>query len=162
MSSEKHLWWRISALPVEFCNEPQIFPIFNLLFLRLYFQTYSILLLLVAKIGVSLLMQTSLQTFWRWKLYKSPLQKKQKVFPADEFRTSSKILEKDYFCLVCSNPGVLINCWVTKSMIYMFQWFQYKCLPTVCWPYYDGVSEFPPAKCEKISKSIILVNSVVL
>ena len=80
MSSEKHLWWRISALPVEFCNEPQIFPIFNLLFLMLYFQTYSILLLLVAKIGVSLLMQTSLQTFWRWKLYKSPSKRSSKSF----------------------------------------------------------------------------------
>ena len=66
-----------------------------------------------------------------------------------------KILEKNYFCLVCMNAGVLIICWVTKSMINMFQWFQYKCFLTVCWPYYHGVSEISLAMYEKISKSIL-------
>ena len=76
----------------------------------------------------------------------------------------SKILENNYFCLVCIKAGILIICWVAESMKYVFQLFQHKCFPTVWWPYYH-VSEFPTVACENISVSIsinIAVDSVVL
>ena len=38
-------------------------------------------------------------------------------------------------CLVCTNSDILIICWLTESMIDIFQWFQHQCFPTVCWPY---------------------------
>ena len=113
--------------------------------------------LLVAKIGVSLLMQTSLHThFLEMEALQVPSPKEVVSLSSRWIQNFIlKILEKNYFCLVCMNAGVLIICWVTKSMINMFQWFQYKCFLTVCWPYYHGVSEVSLAMYEKISKSIL-------
>ena len=107
----------------------------------------------------SLLMQTS-HTNWIFGdgSFTSFLPKRSSKF------SPSKMLENNYFCLLCTKARILTICWVTESIKYMFQWFEHICFPTVWWPYYHD-SEFSTVACEKISVSIsinIAVDSVVL
>ena len=91
--------------------------------LMLCFPTNSSFAMLVAKIDMSVLMQLSVANpfFGDGNLTGSSSRRKY-VFPANQLTAPSEAFQNYHLFIICTNPGMLVICWIDKCIADDLQW----------------------------------------
>ena len=54
--------------------------------------------------------------------YSKTSRTRNKIFPANQLTAPSEVLQNYHLRIICTNPGILVVCWVAKCMVDDLQW----------------------------------------